>query len=77
MEDNTREEVLTRIKGGWRCYRKLLTDMKIPLQMRRKIFDPCILTTLTYGAGTWSTTKEMEQKLRTTQRAIWTEECSI
>ena len=46
MEDNAREEVLTRIKGGWRClnkYRELLTNMKIPLAMRRRIFDQCIL----------------------------------
>ena len=49
---------------------ELLTDMKIPLTMRRRIFDQCILTTLMYGAETWSTTKEMEHKLRTTQRAM-------
>ena len=62
-----------RIKGGWRCfnkYKELLTDKEIPLPLRGRIFDQCALTTMTYGAETWSTTKEIEQKLRTTQRAM-------
>lgn len=73
MEDTTKEEVVRRIKGGWRCfnkYKELLTDKEIPLSLRRRIYDQCILTTMTYGAETWATTKEIEQKLRTTQRAM-------
>ena len=73
MEDTTKEEIMIRIKGGWRCfgmYKEILTDKEIPLSLRRKIFDQCILTTMTYGAETWSTTKVMEQKLITTQRAM-------
>ena len=34
------------------------------------MFDQCVLTTIVYGAETWITTLEMEQKLITTQRAM-------
>jgi hypothetical protein len=73
MENTTAEEILLKIKAGWRCFginRDLLTDKTIPMSLRQRIFDQCVLTTMTYGAETWSTTKEMEQKLRTAQRAM-------
>ena len=33
------------------------------------MFNQCILTTMTYGSETWSLTKDLEQKLVTSQRA--------
>ena len=73
MENNTREEILLRIKAGWSCfgrYRDILCDKTLPMSLRTRMFNQCVLPTITYGAGTWSTTKELEQKLVTTQRAM-------
>jgi hypothetical protein len=39
----------------------------IPLSLKRKAFDQCILPVLSYGCETWSLTREMEQKLRAIQ----------
>ena len=73
MDNNNEEEILTRIKAGWRSYamhKDILTDKSIPMSLRRKIYDQCVLTTIVYGAETWITTRELEQKLMTTQRAM-------
>ena len=73
MEDNTREEILLKIKAGWRCfgrYRDILCDNSLPMSLRTRMFNECVLHTITYGAGTWSTTKDLERKLITTQRAM-------
>ena len=73
MDNNTEEEILTRIKAGWRnfgIHKELLIDKTIPMSLRRRVFDQCVLTTIVYAAETWITTQEMEQKLITTQRAM-------
>jgi hypothetical protein len=73
MDNTTEEEILTRIKAGWRSFgmhKHILTDKDIPMSLRSRVFNQCVLTTIVYGAETWSTTKEMEQKLITTQRAM-------
>ena len=61
MKDCTHEEVMKRIKSGWSCFgrhKEILCDKKIPMTWRRKIFDQCVLPTMTYGAETWTTTKK-------------------
>ena len=73
MQDNTRDEVLTRIKAGWRCfgrYKDNRCHKKLPLVHRKRVFDQCVLPTMTYGCETWITTKFLEQKLRSAQRAM-------
>ncbi len=73
MKDGTHEEVLKRVKASWSCFgrhKEVLCDKKIPITWRRKIFDQCVLPTMAYGAETWTTTKALENKLRTTQRAM-------
>jgi hypothetical protein len=39
-----------------------------PLSLKRKALDQCIQPVLSYGCGTWSLTREMEQKLRVTEK---------
>ena len=34
------------------------------------MFDQCVIPTMTYGAETWTTTKQLEQNLITAQRAM-------
>ncbi len=64
MTDNTKDEVSTRIKAGWSSfgrYRGILGDKNIPMALRRKVYDQCVLPTINYGAETWTTTKLIEQ----------------
>ena len=51
-------------------YKDILTDNNIAMSLRRRVYNQCILTTMTYGAETWTTTNELNNKLITTQRAM-------
>ena len=73
MLDNTREEVLIRIKAGWCCfdmYKEILCDSKVSLIQRKRIFNQRVLPTMTYGCETWNITTFLEQKLVTAQHAM-------
>ena len=39
-------------------------------QIRRRMYNQCVIPTMTYGAETWTTTKQLEQKLQVAQRAM-------
>ena len=51
-------------------HKDILANKDIPMSFRSRVYNHCVLTTIVYGAETWSTTTEMEQKLITTQRAM-------
>ena len=73
MQDTTKEEVLTRIKAGWGLfgrYKEIFCDRKLPISLKKRVFDECILPTITYGYQTWTITKQIYNKLMTTQRAM-------
>jgi hypothetical protein len=73
MKDCTKEEVLRRIKSGWSCFgrhKEILCNKNIPMSLRRRVYDQCVLPTMTYGSETWSTTKYLESKLQSAQRAM-------
>ena len=40
------------------------------MSLRRRMYDQCVIPTMAYGAETWTTTKQLEQKLTTAQRAM-------
>ena len=66
------KEIYRRIKLGWSAYGRhcqILTG-SLPLSLKRKVYNHCILPVLTYGAETWRLTKKLENKLRTAQRAM-------
>ena len=65
-------EIKRRISLGWRAFGKQSDIMKskIPLSLKKKVFNQLILPVLTYGSETWSLTKAMERKLVSTQRAM-------
>ena len=49
---------------------KIFQDDKMPLSLKRQVFDQCVLPTVTYGCQTLSLTKVTTQRLRTAQRAM-------
>ena len=40
------------------------------MNLKKQVFDQCILPTMTYGCQTWIITKEYMKKIRTAQRAM-------
>ena len=56
LKDCTKEEVLRRIKSGWSCFgrhKEILCNKNIPMSLRRRVYDQCVLPTMTYGSETW------------------------
>ena len=74
MENRTRQKVSIRIKAGWNVfgkYRKISLDRHLPMNLKRKVFNQCVLPAMTYGCQTWSLTKVLiVKKLETSQRAM-------
>ena len=73
LKDTSKEEVARRIRAGWSCFgknREIFMDDKMPLSLKRQVFDQCVIPTMSYGCQTWSFTKALIQKLRTAQRAM-------
>ena len=69
MED----EINARIRAAWSSfgrYKEILTDKELPMSLRRKTLDQCILPKLTYSCETWAFTKQNLKKVRTAQRAM-------
>ena len=65
-------EIKRRISMGWRAFGKQneIMKSKMPLSLKRKVFNQIVLPVLTYGSETWSLTKALEHKLVRTQRAM-------
>ena len=73
LHDSSKEnEIKRRITLGWQAFGRansVFQNKKIPIILKRKVYDQCILPTVTYGAETWNLTKKLSLKLRTMQRA--------
>ena len=66
-------EIQHRTQNAWSAFARHgeeLTSKSYLLQQRLHLFDAVVTPTITYDAGTWTTTKEHEQMLRTTQRRM-------
>jgi hypothetical protein len=70
-EDQT-EEIKRRTQMGWMAFGKLGYVLRgnIPICLKRKVFDQCILPVLIHGSESWTLTEEMIRKLRVTQRGM-------
>lgn len=70
--DNQTCELHRRINLGWAAYGKLryIFRSDIPICLKRKVFDQCILPVLTYGAETLTLTSTSAKKLRVVQRKM-------
>ncbi|KAJ2938424.1 hypothetical protein O0L34_g12865 [Tuta absoluta] len=66
------KEVERRIQLGWAAFGKLKDVFKsqIPQNLKTRVFNQCVLPTLTYGAETWTLTRESLHKIKVAQRAM-------
>merc|ERR1711942_423048 len=51
---------------------KKLTQLKskMPICLKRKIYNQCVIPAMTYGCETWKLTKQAKNSLRIAQRAM-------
>ena len=73
FQDPSRSEVENRIALAWKkCHaqKQELTGKAYSLNDRLRLFNGTIMPTILYGSETWTTTKEIEQRIKTTQRQM-------
>ena len=66
-------ELAARIRAAWSCFgrhREIFMDKEMPMCLKRKVFEQCVIPSLTYGCETWPLKIETIQKMRSTQRAM-------
>ena len=67
------QEMKRRIGQGWRAFCKLdniMEDKNVPMRLKRKAFNRCILSVMTYECETWSLSNTQLEKLVTTERKM-------
>lgn len=71
-KDNQTHEISRRIGLTWAAFGKLgyILRSNVPMCLKRKVYNQCILPVQTYGAETLTLTKRSANRLRTTQRAM-------
>lgn len=71
--DHQGKEISRRIQLGWAAFGKLgdvLRSSEIPQCLKTRLFNQCVLPTMTYGAETWTLTQKTVHKMRVAQRAM-------
>jgi len=65
-------EVSRRIQLSWAAFNKFRSTFtsKLPLCLKRKLFNQCILPVMTYGCQAWVLTKAQLRRLQVTQRKM-------
>lgn len=72
-KENQNAEIKRRIRLSWAAFGKLQYIFKnedIPINLKRRVYNTCILPVTSYGLETMSLTKKSANKLRTSQRAM-------
>ncbi len=66
------KEIRRRTGMGWSALGKqnLVMNSNLPLSLKRKVYNQCILPVLTHGSETWRLIKELEGKLRSAERGM-------
>ena len=65
MENRARQGVSIRITAGWNGfgkYREIIPDRHLPMSLKGKVFNQCVLTSMTYGCQTGSLIKALVKK---------------
>ena len=68
-DKNQDPEIRRRIKAGWQAFGRYSNIMKgnLPICLKRKVYNQCILPAISYGSETWTLTSKMEKKLAAAQ----------
>ena len=68
-EKNQDKEIQRRIMAGWAAYAKHRDIFKsnLPICPKRQVYNSCVLPAMTYGAETWTLTKQAQNKLAAAQ----------
>ncbi|GJQ77527.1 hypothetical protein Trydic_g20916 [Trypoxylus dichotomus] len=72
-EENQTAEINIRLRMTWAAAGKLgfiLKDSKVPINLKREVFNVCILPVLRYGMETMPLTLKSATNLKRTQRSI-------
>ena len=73
FDDQHTTEIRNRMTAAWRKFNALrneLTNPRYSLRSRLRLFQSTITPTALYGCASWTTTKTLTTKLRTTQRRM-------
>ncbi|KAI8427328.1 hypothetical protein MSG28_001907 [Choristoneura fumiferana] len=73
IKDQYSKEIDRRISNTWKRYwslKEIFKNETIPMHVKSKLYNSCILTCLTYGCQTWPCTSKISQKLITCQRSM-------
>ena len=64
-EKNQDKEIQRRIMAGWAAYAKHRDIFKsnLAICLKRHVYNSCVLPAMTYGAETWTLTKQAQNKL--------------
>ena len=68
-EKNQDKETQRRIMAGWAAYAKHRDIFKsnLAICLKRQVYNSCVLPAMTYGAKTWTLTKQAQNKLAVAQ----------
>ena len=70
-KDQYSKEIDRRISNTWKRYwslKEIVKNETIPMSVKSKLYNTCILPCLTYGCQTWPATSKNNQKLIVCQR---------
>src|SRR5271156_6020993 len=72
MQNDKTDKIKRWIIAGWIAFNKNRDIMKskLPMYLKRKVYNQCMLTAITYGCQTWAIAKRMQERLRITQRSM-------
>ncbi|PIO55014.1 hypothetical protein TELCIR_23608 [Teladorsagia circumcincta] len=72
-------EIGRRRRAGWATFNKYrdVRDRRFDARVKARVFNTHVLPALIYGSETWSTIKEEERKLTSTQRAMERKICAV
>ncbi|CAH2102789.1 unnamed protein product [Euphydryas editha] len=70
--NNNELEVERRIRNTWNKFWSYKEIMKsnVPVELKKKIMDSCIIPCLTYACQTWKFTNKIKNKITTCQRGM-------
>ena len=76
-ENNQDKEIQRRIMTGWAAYAKRQDIFKsnLVICLKRQVYNSCVMPAMTYGAETWTLTKQAQNKLAAAQTKM--ERCML